>query len=243
MADISDSNSELKFKESSHFDTSKATRAIIDMDVAATVRQIDQALRSFFKPQYGSPPSAQIVMDAMTAGSSSQVVQVVHRYSGLIYSKRMPAGDPLRRYMTLFRSESRSVSHITVMTRVIFNKKDSRPSSVLTLNCFRRLIKATIPEKGLSKKYERIVEYKESLTGVEDSCFRNSLVMQFGYSSTDEKHLECRVQMSDHLLEADRNKSDFLKSAFYPFGCSHPARETVYEFSFSHTCHGQSDFE
>jgi len=89
------------FQQSYGFEAKKET---IDPDVASSIRRIDQALRSFFKPQYGSPPSARIVLDAMMG--LSQGFQVVHRYSGLfLYCMRQPAGDPLRRYMTLFRSE------------------------------------------------------------------------------------------------------------------------------------------
>ena len=80
------------------------------LDVDDTLSQIDQALRRFFKPQYGStespgsPPSARVVLNAMMG--SSQGLQVVKRFSGLnLHNIRTPAGDPLRRYMALFRSE------------------------------------------------------------------------------------------------------------------------------------------
>ena len=92
------------FNQSNGSTKFEAMKATIDLNVASTVRRIDQALRSFFKPQYGSPPSARIVLDAMMG--LSQGFRVVHRYSGLfLYCMRQPAGDPLRRYMTLFRSE------------------------------------------------------------------------------------------------------------------------------------------
>jgi hypothetical protein len=84
----------------------EAFKATIDPDEASTVCRINRALRSFLKPQYGSPPSAQIVLDAMMG--RSQGFQVVHRYSGLfVYCMRTPAGEPLWRYMKLFRSDSR----------------------------------------------------------------------------------------------------------------------------------------
>jgi hypothetical protein len=92
------------FHQSNGSTKSEAMKATIDVDTASMVRRIDGALRSFFKPQYGSPPSAEIVIEAMMGLSPG--FQVVHRYSGLfLYCMRKPAGDPLRRYMTLFRSE------------------------------------------------------------------------------------------------------------------------------------------
>jgi len=84
------------------------------------------------------------------------------------------------------------------------------------------------PQKGLSLKVERIVEYKESLIGVEDGCSGNSLIMQFRCSRADEKYMECRVRMLECLLKTYTHRSAFY--GVYP----HPARETVYEFSFSH---------
>ena len=192
------------------------------MKAASPVRRIDLALRSFFKPQYGSPeslPSAQEVIDAMTG--CSQGFQVVIRYAGLVYCTRTPAGDPFRRYRTFFRFES---------------FRSLLPKTTLTLSCFRRLVNVMPPKEGLSLKFERIVEYKESLTGAEGSCSGSSLIMQFSYSRTDNEYMECRVQMLDYLLETNRNsKSALLKSAFSPFcACDHTTREAVYKFSFLH---------
>jgi len=81
------------------------------------------------------------------------------------------------------------------------------------------------PRSGLSLKFERIVEYKERLTGVDEGCSGNSLIMQYSCTRADEHFMECRVQMSERLLESDTHKS-----GFYPK--NHPARETVYEFTF-----------
>jgi hypothetical protein len=83
------------------------------------------------------------------------------------------------------------------------------------------------PMSGLSMKFEGIVDYKERLTGVDDGCDGNSLIMQYRSTRTDTQYMECRVQMSERLLE-----SEMHKSGFYPH--VHPARETVHEFSFSH---------
>jgi len=104
------------FLKSTHIGTRNEIRDISGRldhgrDVDDTLRQMDHALRRFFKPQYGSPespdspPCARVVLDAMMG--SSQGVQVVQRYSGLnLYNMRTPAGDPLRKYMALFRSEA-----------------------------------------------------------------------------------------------------------------------------------------
>ena len=86
------------------------------------------------------------------------------------------------------------------------------------------------PKKGLCMKFETIVEYKESLQGVEDGCSGNSLIMQYRCSRADDKYMECRVSMSECLLESDAHKS-----GFHPFDCDHPARQTTYEFTFLHT--------
>jgi len=100
----------LSFVESAQIGTWNDLRDIFGRpdhghDVDETRRQINQALCRFFKPQFGSPeypPSARVVLEAMKG--SSQGFQVVKRSSGLIYNMRTPAGDPLRRYMALFRS-------------------------------------------------------------------------------------------------------------------------------------------
>jgi hypothetical protein len=104
------------FLESTHIGTRNEIRDISGRpdhgrDVGFLLCQIDHALRRFFKPQYGSPespdspPSARVVLDAMMG--SSQGFQVVKRFSSLsLYNLRTPAGDPLRKYMALFRSEA-----------------------------------------------------------------------------------------------------------------------------------------